>query len=180
VPLLHPARWVRRTVVVVALVLLAALVAVNLRLFVWPGTDAIEPADAVVVLAGGEGERLDRGLELVQAGVAPTLALSFGPDRLCGDAPAQAFDVVCFRPSPENTRGEAEAIGRIAAERGWTNVVLVTSTSHVTRARLLLERCYSGELQVADATPRRDVPGWFFDIAHEWGGLAEAITASGC
>ena len=163
---------------IVVTLLLAALVAVNLRLFVWPSTDAVEPADAVVVLAGGDGERIDRGLELVQQGVAPTLALSFGPDRLCGSE--QPFDVVCFRPSPEDTRGEAEAIGRIAAERGWTNLVLVTSTPHVTRARMLLERCYSGTLQVTDATPRQDVPGWLVAIAHEWGGLAESIVERDC
>jgi len=174
----RPGRWIVRTVLVVAVVLLAAAVAVNLRLFVWPSTDEVEPADAVVVLAGGDGERLERGLELVREGVAPTLALSFGPDRLCGEP--QPFDVLCFTPSPENTRGEAETIARIASEQGWSNVVLVTSTSHVTRARLLLERCYSGTLQVTDATPRDDLPGWLGAIAHEWGGLAEALVSRSC
>jgi uncharacterized SAM-binding protein YcdF (DUF218 family) len=174
----RPGRWILRTVLVLAVVLLAAAVAVNLRLFVWPGTDEIQPADAVVVLAGGDGERLDRGLELVRDGVAPTLALSFGPDRLCLEP--QPFDVLCFRPSPEDTRGEAEAIGRMARERGWSNLVLVTSTSHVTRARLLLERCYSGTLQVTGATPRADLPGWVGAIVHEWGGLAEALVRRSC
>jgi uncharacterized SAM-binding protein YcdF (DUF218 family) len=178
-PLLHPARWVRRTVAVVAVLLVAALAFGTFRMFVWPATDDVQPADAVVVLAGGDGERLERGLELVQAGVAPTLALSFGPDRLCGGG-AQPFAVVCFRPEPEDTRGEAEAIARLASEHGWTNLVLVTSTSHVTRARMLLERCYSGTLQVTDATPRQDLPGWLLAIVHEWGGLAEAIADRDC
>jgi uncharacterized SAM-binding protein YcdF (DUF218 family) len=178
-PLLHPARWVRRTLVVVVVVALTALAFGTFRLFVWPDTDRVQPADAVVVLAGGDGERLDRGLELVQQGVAPTLALSFGPDRLC-DRAEEPFTVVCFRPDPENTRGEAEAIARLATEHGWTNLVLVTSTSHVTRARMLLERCYSGTLQVTAATPRQDLPGWVLAIVHEWGGLAEAVTQRDC
>ncbi len=178
-PLVHPARWVRRTVVVVVVLLVAVLAFGTFRLFVWPETDAVQPADAVVVLAGGDGERLDRGLDLVREGVAPTLALSFGPDDLCGGA-EQPFAVVCFRPDPENTRGEAAAIARIAAEHGWTNLVLVTSTSHVTRARMLLERCFPGTLQVTDATPRAGLPGWALAIVHEWGGLAEAIADRDC
>ena len=132
----------------------------------------------MVVLAGGNGERLDRGLELVREGVAPTLAVSFGPDRLCDST--QPFTVVCFTPSPDNTRGEAEAIGRLAQEHGWTDVVLVTSTSHVTRARLLVERCYSGQLQVAPATPDAGLLAWLVAIVHEWGGLAEAMLERDC
>jgi uncharacterized SAM-binding protein YcdF (DUF218 family) len=180
VPLLRAGRWARRTVVLVILLLAVPvlLVGASLRLFVWPSTDQVEPADAVVVLAGGDGERLDRGLELMSEGVAPTLVLSFGPDKLC--TVEQPYPVVCFAPSPENTRGEAEAIGRIAAEHGWTNLLLVTSTSHVTRARLLVERCFSGRLQMTDATPQTSAPGWAFAIAHEWGGLAEAMVDRDC
>jgi uncharacterized SAM-binding protein YcdF (DUF218 family) len=180
VPLLRVGRWARRTVVVVTLLVAVPvlLVGASLRLFVWPSTDHVEPADAVVVLAGGDGERLDRGLELMREGVAPTLVLSFGPDKLC--TIEQPYPVVCFTPSPENTRGEAEAIGRIAAEHGWTNLLLVTSTSHVTRARLLIERCFSGRLQMTAATPQTSAPGWAFAIAHEWGGLAEAMVDRDC
>lgn len=180
VPLLRVGRLVRRTVVVAILLVAVAvlLVGASLRLFVWPSTDHVESADAVVVLAGGDGERLDRGLELMREGVAPTLVLSFGPDQLCNAE--QPFPVVCFAPSPENTRGEAEAIGRLAADRGWTNLVLVTSTPHVTRARVLVERCYPGRLQVTGATPPTSAPGWAFAIAHEWGGLAEAMVERDC
>jgi uncharacterized SAM-binding protein YcdF (DUF218 family) len=157
---------------------LLLVVGASLPLFVWPSTDSVQPADAVVVLAGGNGERLERGLELVRDGIASTLVLSFGPDDLCGSR--QTFEVVCFVPSPENTRGEAETVADLARDRGWSNVVVVTSTSHVTRARLLVERCYEGELQVADATPDTGVPGWVLAIAHEWGGLAGALVERGC
>jgi uncharacterized SAM-binding protein YcdF (DUF218 family) len=168
--------------VVVALVLVPVLVVagivVTLRLFVWPATDPVGHADAVVVLAGGEGERLDRGLELMRDGVAPTLVLSFGPPGLCrGGA---AFDVVCFTPSPETTRGEAEAIGNLARTRGWSRLVVVTSTPHVTRARMLVDRCYDGSLAVTAAAPHAGLPGWLGQIAHEWGGLADAVIERDC
>jgi len=99
-------------------ILLVALVVANLVCFVWPSADTLQHADAVVVLAGGDGERLDRGLELVRAGVAPTLVASTGPAKLCDSS--QPFEVICFMPSPETTRGEAEAIGHLAREHGWT------------------------------------------------------------
>jgi hypothetical protein len=58
--------------------------------------------------------------------------------------------------------------------------VLVTSTPHVTRARLLVDRCYDGTLQVTGATPHTSVPGWVAAIAHEWGGLADTVVERGC
>jgi uncharacterized SAM-binding protein YcdF (DUF218 family) len=181
VPLLRTAR---RTglAVVVALVLaplvVVAALAATLRLFVWPATDHVGRADAVVVLAGGDGERLDRGLELVRQGVAPTLALSFGPPGLCRGG--QPFEVVCFTPSPQTTRGEAESIGELARAHGWSRIVVVTSTPHVTRARLLVGRCYHGTLEVTGATPRTGVSGWIAAVAHEWGGLADAVVERSC
>jgi uncharacterized SAM-binding protein YcdF (DUF218 family) len=154
------------------------VVGFTLRLFVWPATDPVEPADAVVVLAGGDGERLDRAKELMRDGVAPTLALSFGPVGMCTSP--QPFDLVCFTPDPETTRGEAEAIGRLAQERHWSNVIVVTSTPHVTRSRLLVERCYSGRLQVTGAAPDAGLPTWLGAIVHEWGGLAESLVRRSC
>jgi uncharacterized SAM-binding protein YcdF (DUF218 family) len=160
-----------------ALVLVVFVVA-NLVFFVWPSAGALQRADAVVVLAGGDGERLDRGLELVRAGVAPTLVASTGPSQLCDTA--QPFEVVCFHPSPETTRGEAEAIGRLAREHGWRHIVLVTSSYHMSRAQLLVDRCYSGSLEAAPAEPDQGLDSWVAAIAHEWGGLAEALVHRSC
>jgi uncharacterized SAM-binding protein YcdF (DUF218 family) len=107
-------------------------------------------ADAVVVLAGGRGPRLTRGLALVRRGVAPVLVVSDGwaatwpeGNRLCAGRRAPA-SVVCFYPRPSDTRGEAEAFSRLAQERGWTSVVVVSSRYHIARARILFERCFGG------------------------------------
>ena len=177
-----PTPSVRRTLLVVGTVVVAlvvvALVTVSLKLFVWPSSDEIGHADAVVVLAGGDGERLDHALELMDEGVAPTLVASTGPDRLCN---AQlSYDVICFLPDPSNTRGEVEAIADIADEHGWKRLVLVTSTYHATRAELLLDRCYPGSVVVSPATPHQSTLGWLAAIAHEWGGLAEAALDRSC
>ncbi|HEX4529040.1 MAG TPA: YdcF family protein [Acidimicrobiia bacterium] len=178
-----PSPHTRRNLLVggaaVAVALVVALVAVNLELFVWPSaTGTVRHADAVVVLAGGDGERLDQGLELAHQGVASTLVASTGPERLCrADEP---FQVICFLPDPNNTRGEVEEVARLAQQHGWKRLVLVTSTYHVTRARLLLDRCYSGSVEVVAARPDKGFFGWLGAIAHEWGGLAEALVRRSC
>src|SRR5690242_1102749 len=105
----------RRTLVRGALLLAAGLVVgwlvAGAVMFVWPREDKVEKADAVIVLSGGRGPRLKRGLELMGQRVAPVLVISDGWDpgwpeanRLCGGRP-MPFAIVCFRPDPYSTRG---------------------------------------------------------------------------
>lgn len=169
--------WV--TGLVTAVVLVVALVVVNLRLFVFPASSTPAHADAVVVLAGGNGERLDHGLELVRAGVARNLVVSTGPDALCSGDYGD-FRVTCFLPHPDDTRGEAEAIGRIAAQHGWDHLVLVTSDYHATRARILVERCFSGTVDVSVAHSGKDPFSLLWAVGHEWGGLIETALHRSC
>lgn len=147
----------RRIVLLVVLGLVLGWLITVAVLFAWPRQGSPTHADAVVVLSGGKGPRLARGLGLVERGVAPVLVISDGwdPDwpeanRLCAGRPA-GFKVVCLRPSPYSTRGEARGVARLAAARGWRSVVLVTSTYHVSRARMLFERCLEGDVQAVGA-----------------------------
>jgi uncharacterized SAM-binding protein YcdF (DUF218 family) len=185
-------RAVRTTRVVPLLVAVLVVVAVagagvaTVRLFVRPHTDRPGRADAIVVLAGGNGERLDRARRVLDGDPTATLVISNGYDarwheanRLC--ARPQAFRVLCFTPTPNTTRGEAETVARLATEHGWRRVAVVTSTYHVTRAALLVRRCFHGELAMVAATPRASsFPSWVGRIAHEWGGLLEAGLRTGC
>src|SRR5438093_1486607 len=144
-------------------------------------------ADAVVVLSGARNLRLDPALQLVERGVAPVLAIS-GAARdprwrkarqLCAVGHAGRVRVVCFMPVPFSTRGEARAIGQLARARGWNRVVVVTSTFHVTRTRLLFHRCYAGRLWVVGAA----APWWRLpeEWASESGKLLVQLTAErGC
>lgn len=129
---------------------------VTARLFVWPPSDRPERVDAVVVLSGDHGERLPRALRLMQAGTAPTLVLAGEPDtvlamRLCDER--RTYEVVCLRPNPDSTRAEARSTGRLAAERRWRSVLVVTTTHHVTRAELLFRRCFDGRVLAVGADP---------------------------
>ena len=151
----------RRLVLVVVGLVVAAWIAVVVRFVLLPVQDSPRRADAVVVLAG-DHLRLGKALELMTRHVAPTLVISDGlapgwrqANRLCrGGA---RFRVVCFRPDPYSTRGEARAVARMAAAHGWRSVLVVTSTYHVTRARLLFERCVGAQVFVTGSTYRRSL-----------------------
>ncbi len=173
------------------LVVLGAVVAAWLVacafLFVWPPQDSPRHSDAIVVLAGGKQQRLSKALELVRAGVSRTLVISDGRDphwpeanRLC--AGAAHFRVVCFKPDPYSTHGEAQAIGRLGGRRGWDSVVVVTSRYHAIRARMLFRRCFGGDLRVVGVDP--ESPGGLpslRNVVREWGGFAHAfVVERGC
>jgi uncharacterized SAM-binding protein YcdF (DUF218 family) len=158
-----------------------ALVVSSAVLFVWPDQDVPTRADAVVVLAGSKKPRLDKALGLMRRGVAPVLVISDGLDptwpqanRLC--AGRAAFRVVCFSASPYSTRGEAEGVARIALGRRWRSLVVVTSTYHVRRAKLLFERCFDGRVQAVGAHfELSQLPGL---LPSEWAKLVYALTVA--
>ena len=170
-------------------ILLAATIALGLpavpvaagtaRLFVWPNTDNPVSADAVVVLSGDYGERLARGLQLMHAGVAPTLVLDGEPDfdevrRLC--TAKLAFEVVCLRPSPDRTRTEARAAARLADQRGWRRLVVVTTTAHTTRAGLLFRRCTDVAVDVVGATASYELRTKVRAVVYEWLALTRSVV----
>jgi uncharacterized SAM-binding protein YcdF (DUF218 family) len=166
-------RWFRRLVLL--LLLLAAFIAASLWLFVFADTDRPGRANAVVVLSGSNYDRLPKALALMRAHVAPVLVVSDGRrtvPRLCKRH--TPYRVLCVRPDPFSTRGEAEAIARLAQTRGWRTVDVVTSRYHVYRTRLIVERCYHRTLRVVASEPRL----WDYVVgaASEWPKLALALT----
>jgi uncharacterized SAM-binding protein YcdF (DUF218 family) len=172
----------RRLALVVAALVTAWLVAC-LVLFVWSPwqSDAPGHADVVVVLSGDK-KRLAPALELVRRGVAPTLAIS-SVDRSKHWTQAQELcrtgEALCFDAVPYSTQGEARTVARLARERHWRSVVVVTSRFHVTRARMLFRRCWKGPLWVVGtgSTWWRLPEEW----AYETGKLAVQLTVQrGC
>jgi uncharacterized SAM-binding protein YcdF (DUF218 family) len=150
-------------------------------LFVWPREDAPRRVDAIVVLAGGRKLRLEKGLALIRRHVADTLVISDGraegwpeANRLCARG-GPGFRVLCFKPYPYSTQGEAQGVARLARARGWRSVAVVTSTFHVFRARMLFERCVPGDVEVVGARYKlRYLPSALF---WETGKLTYALTA---
>jgi hypothetical protein len=169
---------VRRLLVVLALLVGAWLLAAVV-LFLVPHDDRPVRADAVVVLQGSD-TRLPVGLALVEDGYAPLLVVSRGSRkklerRVCaGRAPVP---VLCFRST--STRGEARFIAALARRRGLETIDVVTSQFHVLRARIVLGRCFHGELRmVGSANPSWRMP---LVMLSESAKLAyQLVVARGC
>jgi uncharacterized SAM-binding protein YcdF (DUF218 family) len=170
----------RRFLLVVLALLLAAFALATVRIVFVPHEDETGKADAIVVLSGSKHERLDRGLELARRNVAPVLVISNGYDPVQPRAPflcrhgERGFEVLCFTADPDSTRGEAEAVARLAREHGWRRVLLVTSRFHVTRARMLFDRCVDGDVDAVGVDyPWTSIP---YAVAGEWFKLVRAET----
>jgi uncharacterized SAM-binding protein YcdF (DUF218 family) len=177
----------RARLLVAVTIAVGALAAATGWLFVWPPTDPPGRVDAVLVLAGGKGERETTGVRLVQQGVAPVIVFSDGgrPDsgsaRLCQQRFAR-IRVVCLHPRVGSTRGEARAFSELAAREGWRSVAVVTSSYHIRRASLLIDRCYEGTVHpvAAGLGARHDLEPVRSVLREAVGFLVVSTTARGC
>ena len=168
-------RW--RKAVVALLMILAVFCAATARLIIWPAQGMPAHVDAIVVL-GGYGNRLDTGLDLWHQGRAPVLVVSLGvgipvPASVCVSR-GETVKGICFDPIPRTTRGEAEAVGRLAKQHQWRSIVLVTSPDQDTRARIRFERCFAGSVYVV-TTPLPSSK-WPYQIAYQWAALFKALV----
>jgi uncharacterized SAM-binding protein YcdF (DUF218 family) len=151
-------------VIGVVVLLVAAWLVAALVLFVLPHGDKPVHANAVFVLSGSPA-RLPVGVKLVREGYAPLLVVSrSSPKRTPLEAAACAhrlgIRVLCVQAEPYSTVGEAETLARLAAQRHWTAVNVVTSKYHILRARMLIRRCYHGTLRMVGA------PNGFLTLAY--------------
>ncbi len=119
-------------------------------------SDAPQPADAVVVFAGGVGEsgkaggghleRLKQAVDLYKAGYAPSLILSSGyvfsfkeaevMRALAIDQGVPA-DRILLEEQATNTRENVTFTNNILRERQWKRILLVSSPYHMRRATMV-------------------------------------------
>lgn len=182
-----------RAVAIVATICLgigAVLGVAGYYLFNRPHADPLTKADAIIVLGGDNDGRLQYGLSLAEQGYADTVVLSNAyidnpvglPDfnRACASGTA-TITVVCFVPSPYTTRGEAMYVSRLAKERNWTHVIVVSWNYHMVRARYILHQCFSGTVTMRpvprtyDYSPVR----WASEYAYQYIALVKAFVV-GC
>jgi uncharacterized SAM-binding protein YcdF (DUF218 family) len=185
---LEPSRRVRRwavrgaislAVIVVLWLGLCYQVVENPTVVTHPG-----PADAIVVLGPATSARTDAALALARQGLSHVLVLSNATThqhatQVCNHPPA-GWSVTCFVPEPGTTRGEAEYVRDLAARYGWTNLIVVTSRFHISRARLILKRCLSGEVQLVAAPESISVGQWLYQYAYQSAGYVRAALHTDC
>lgn len=167
-------------------ILLGAWAVAGFFLFVNPAVDQPARADALVVLAPPlPTGRLAYAEQLMSEGYATTLVISIAEDRN-GVAPTQlcqedrAYTVLCFTPNPVTTQGEARAIQRLAEEHHWRSINVVSNDFHITRARMIIRRCYSQDLQMLAVRQNISWRMWAFRGVYETAALVKAGIDRSC
>jgi uncharacterized SAM-binding protein YcdF (DUF218 family) len=182
----HSRRW--RLVPIAAGLAVAVLVALTGKLFVWPTPTVKQPgrADAVIVLAGGSGDRLIKAMALMHNRTAPRLFIVDGKDpgwaaanALC-DRTQQDGDffyvVTCPEAKPNTTRGEARWAQAQYRDNHWNRVVVVTSRYNLTRARLSMDRCLGSGFVMSSSTSHDALITKASHVLHEWVGWVRDQT----
>lgn len=174
---------------VALIVAIPGLVLAGLPIFVYPQIDPLRHADAIVVLGGPGLRRYEFGLDLARQGYASTVVFSnpIGPDTdvtevsdPCHAGKMDGFTVQCFGPNPDTTKGEAEEIGRLAKAQNWKTLIVVTFTPHISRARYIVEKCFSGDIVMA-ASPKKMSPAyWAWMYIYQTAGYVRAFLDRGC
>lgn len=172
----NSSRWRARvrTVLIVAVLIFAALCALTLRLFVWPAQGMPQYVDAIVML-DGPGEPLEVAVHLAEQHRAPFLVVSRGTpaSRDPCPRPISGMTLICYNPVPATTQGEAEFIGRLAKKLQWHSITVVAITPQLSRARLRIERCFTGQVYTVAAPMTKST--WPYQIAYEWASLMKAL-----
>ena len=127
------------------------------------------PADAILVLGGGDGSRQDRAVEFFRAGLAPVVISSGEKPLLPGFQESYAElaalymvergvprDAILLLPLTTSTSEEAAFGLRLAQERGFRSLLVVTDNYHTRRSKWTFDKAFRGsgiEITIVSATP---------------------------
>ncbi len=146
-----------------------------------PSVDRPTKADAIVVLGQPDPTAVALAERLITQGISSELLLSvpFGNVPACYKAPP-GVHVECLVPDPKTTQGDAELIRTVAIQRHWNNIVVITWTAHIARSRLLVNRCFSGHVQMVDYDATFGIAQWLREYVHQTGGYIKAMFDRSC
>lgn len=199
----------RRWVIAVGSLALVGAVAVT-PAYVFPASDLPAATDVVYVIGPPSDERMEVARQMVADGLTSAVMVSLDPEeyaewpaaaRACAGAtektdastdpgartglwtaePETAHaQIHCSKPDPFTTRGEARELALQMAEHNWESSAVVTFTPHITRARMIMDRCETGGVAVVDAD--ESIPAWFwvYSYAYQTAGFAKATILQGC
>ena len=68
----------------------------------------------------------------------------------------------------------------MAAEHGWNSAIVVTFRPQISRARFILERCFTGELVMVPSPTPLPRPRWIYEYLYQSAGYIRAALEPGC
>lgn len=178
----------RRFIAIAAIVvgaLLAAWVAFSIIVIGHPTlTEHPTAADAIVVL-GPSNKRVPQAVALARGLDVTNLVLSIGDFKVQRETTCSQrdLDVTCFTPNPYNTAGEAAEIGTLAAQHGWTRIIVIAAKAQASRAKYLIGQCFPGEIEmVASTNPESITRGldWIWTSIYQTAAWAKALVTDPC
>ncbi len=142
--------------------------------------DPLKAADAVAVLSGGGEERLQYATRLVNEKYAKKLILtetgSVDPDggKISQSMTKDAIDEGVKKKNQyiagknvENTKDEAEVVLKLALNRKWDSVIVVTDTFHSRRTKVIFADVFRGSGIQVQVNPV-DVEGYWYHPGRWW------------
>jgi uncharacterized SAM-binding protein YcdF (DUF218 family) len=133
----------------------------------WVVDEPVTRADAIVVLGDDNfyADRATHAAELFRQDVAPEVVASGRRLRPnAGISELMEHDLVergvpkdkimRFTHDADSTRGEAEAVAKLAAEHHWKKLVIVTSNYHARRARYIYQKVFPAWIAVSVASAK--------------------------
>ena len=143
----------------------------------WIVNEPAAHADAILVLGDDNfyGDRATEAAQLFRQVVAPVVVAS-GRRLRPGAGMSELIEhdliergvpkenVLRFPHDADNTREEAVALRRLAKEKGWKSVVVVTSNYHTRRVRYIFQKVFPSGVEVSVASARDGD----FDPEHWW------------
>jgi uncharacterized SAM-binding protein YcdF (DUF218 family) len=133
----------------------------------WVVDEPAPHADAIVVLSDDNfyADRVTHASELFRQGIAPEVVASgrklrpnagiselMEHDLLERGVPKEK--ILPFAQDADDTRDEAEALTRLALDRRWKSLVIVTSNYHTRRARYIFRRVFPPGITISVASAR--------------------------
>lgn len=68
----------------------------------------------------------------------------------------------------------------VSVEHGWKSILVVTSIYHISRARMIVKRCFTGRLLMVAAHGRPALSEWPYNYAYQTAGYLKAFAQGGC
>ncbi len=126
-------------------------------------TDPLDAADVIVVLAGdGSGRRVEEGLRLLQAGLAPRMLVNgsyslyesseceLGRDfAIARGGSPEAVEAFCMEA--DSTQEESRIVDQELRSRRVQHAIIVTSDFHTRRASRIFDDWTSGDIRYSFA-----------------------------
>lgn len=161
--------------------LFVVLVICGVQVYARPEREEPTRSDVIFVIGPIEQWRLDLASEYLDEGLSDALVISYGEyHKLPECEEPQVATVICHEPDPYTTRGETRYLAQLMEENGWTSAMVITTTPHVARTRLLMDSCVPGHVTVIGRSTGLGVGDWIYQFWYQTAAFIKLALDPGC